>query len=67
MGRCDEANWRHVLDINLNGALLCMLAVLPTMQRQQAGRIVNISSAGAFLGSICAHPAYGVAKAGRSP
>ena len=59
-----EANWRRVLDINLNGALLCMLAVLPTMQRQQAGRIVNISSAGAFLGSICAHPAYGVAKAG---
>jgi 3-oxoacyl-[acyl-carrier protein] reductase len=59
-----EANWRHVLDINLNGAMLCMLAVLPIMQRQQAGRIVNISSAGAFLGSICAHPAYGVAKAG---
>ncbi len=59
-----EANWRHVLDINLNGAFLCMLAVLPIMQRQQAGRIVNISSAGAFVGSICAHPAYGVSKAG---
>lgn len=59
-----EANWRHVLDINLNGAFLCMLAVLPIMQRQQAGRIVNISSAGAFVGSVCAHPAYGVSKAG---
>jgi 3-oxoacyl-[acyl-carrier protein] reductase len=59
-----EANWRHVLDINLNGAFLCMLAVLPVMKRQQTGRIVNISSAGAFVGSICAHPAYGVAKAG---
>ena len=59
-----EANWRHVLDINLNGAFLCILAVLSIMQRQQAGRIVNISSAGAFVGSICAHPAYGVSKAG---
>ncbi|MFN8007673.1 MAG: glucose 1-dehydrogenase [Terriglobia bacterium] len=59
-----EANWRQVLDINLNGAMLCMLSVLPTMQQQKSGRIVNISSAGAFLGSICAHPAYGVAKAG---
>ena len=59
-----EANWRHVLDTNLNGAFLCMLAVLPTMKEQQAGRIVNISSVGAFVGSICAHPAYGVSKAG---
>lgn len=59
-----EANWRQVMDINLHGAFLCLRAVLPIMQRQKAGRIVNISSAGAFLGSVCAHPAYGVAKAG---
>jgi 3-oxoacyl-[acyl-carrier protein] reductase len=49
---------------NLNGALLCILSVLPVMRRQKAGRIVNISSVGAFLGSVCAHPAYGVSKAG---
>ena len=59
-----EANWRRVLDINLNGAFLCMLAVMPIMQKQQAGCIVNVSSAGAFVGSVCAHPAYGVSKAG---
>ncbi|MBM3264932.1 MAG: SDR family oxidoreductase [candidate division Zixibacteria bacterium] len=59
-----EANWRHVLDVNLNGAFLCMLTVLPIMERQRSGRIVNISSAGAFVGSVCAHPAYGVSKAG---
>ncbi len=59
-----EDNWHRVLDINLNGALLCILSVLPVMRRQKAGRIVNISSAGAFLGSVCAHPAYGVSKAG---
>ena len=59
-----EENWRHVLDINLNGAFLCTLNVLPIMCRQQSGRIVNISSVGAFLGSVSAHPAYGVSKAG---
>ncbi len=58
-----EENWRHVMDVNLNGALLAMLAVLPVMKKQQAGRIVNISSVGAFLGSVCAHPAYGASKA----
>lgn len=59
-----EENWRHVIDVNLNGAFLCTLNVLPIMCRQQAGRIVNISSVGAFLGSVSAHPAYGVSKAG---
>jgi len=59
-----EENWRHVLDVNLNGAMLCAMNVLPHMRRQKNGRIINISSAGAFLGSITAHPAYGVAKAG---
>ena len=58
-----EENWRHVMDVNLNGAFLCTLAVLPVMKKQQAGRIVNISSVGAFLGSVCAHPAYGASKA----
>ena len=53
-----------MLDVNLNGALLCVLEVLPYMRRQQYGRIVNISSVGAFLGSVTAHPAYGVSKAG---
>ncbi|MFN8009056.1 MAG: SDR family oxidoreductase [Terriglobia bacterium] len=59
----DGSNWRQVFDINLNGAMLCALSAPLTMQ-QKPGRIVNISSAGAFLGSICAHPAHGVAKAG---
>ena len=58
-----EENWRRVMDVNLNGAFLCTLAVLPFMKKQQAGRIVNISSVGAFLGSVCAHPAYGASKA----
>jgi 3-oxoacyl-[acyl-carrier protein] reductase len=59
-----EENWRRVLDVNLTGAFLCALEVLPHMRRQASGRIVNISSVGAFLGSVTAHPAYGVSKAG---
>lgn len=59
-----EENWRHVLDINLNGAFLCLLNVVDHMKSQKWGRIINISSVGAFKGSITAHPAYGVSKAG---
>ena len=59
-----ESNWRRVLDVNLNGAFHCTKAAWPHMLNQQHGRIVNISSVGAFLGSVSAHPAYGVSKAG---
>ena len=34
------------------------------MKTQRWGRVINISSVGAFKGSITAHPAYGVSKAG---
>ena len=59
-----ESNWRRVLDVNLNGAFHCTKAAWPHMLNQQHGRIVNISSVGAFLGSVSVHPAYGVSKAG---
>ena len=57
-------NWNHMLNTNLNSAFLCYKAVFPHMQARKYGRVVNISSAGAVLGSVCAHPAYGVSKAG---
>ncbi|MFP6768137.1 MAG: SDR family NAD(P)-dependent oxidoreductase [Planctomycetaceae bacterium] len=59
-----EENWRRVLDVNLSGAFFCAREVLPHMRKQRSGRIVNVSSVGAFLGSQTAHPAYGVSKAG---
>lgn len=59
-----EANWQRVLDVNLNGAFHCTRSVWSHMRDRQYGRIVNISSVGAFLGSVSAHPAYGVSKAG---
>lgn len=50
--------WDAVLDVNLKGALLCTQAVIPFMRQQHWGRIVNISSAGAYKpGSV-----YSVSK-----
>lgn len=57
-------NWNHVINTNLNSAFICFKAVLSHMQARKYGRVVNISSAGAVLGSVCAHPAYGASKAG---
>jgi NAD(P)-dependent dehydrogenase (short-subunit alcohol dehydrogenase family) len=39
------AEWQEVLDINLTGAWLASRAVLPVMERQLSGQILNISSA----------------------
>jgi len=57
-------DWNHILDVNLTGAYLCTKAVLPHMRQRRYGRIIYISSVGAFLGSVVAHVAYGVSKAG---
>ena len=43
-----EENWRDVLDINLNGAFHCLLHVMEQMKTQRWGRVINISSVGAF-------------------
>ena len=58
-----EAAWRRTLDVNLLGpACLCHCAAR-AMARAGRGRIVNISSRGAFRGEPTA-PAYGASKAG---
>jgi NAD(P)-dependent dehydrogenase (short-subunit alcohol dehydrogenase family) len=38
------AEWQEVLDIDLTGAWLAARAVLPTMDKQHSGNILNISS-----------------------
>ncbi len=58
-----QASWQHVIDVNLIGAAnLCWLAGRQ-MIRQGYGRIVNVSSRGAFRGEPTG-PAYGASKAG---
>jgi 3-oxoacyl-[acyl-carrier protein] reductase len=54
----DPGYWDAVLDVNLKGALLCSQAVIPFMRQHKWGRIVNISSGGAYKpGSV-----YSVSK-----
>ena len=38
--------WDAMIDVNIRGVLHGVAAVLPTMQRQQSGQIINISSIG---------------------
>jgi 3-oxoacyl-[acyl-carrier protein] reductase len=55
--------WRETLETNLIGPANLIHAVAPHMVAAGGGRIVNISSRGAFRGEAT-HAAYGASKAG---
>jgi 3-oxoacyl-[acyl-carrier protein] reductase len=57
--KVDISYWRRVLAVNLDGVLLCSQAVAPQMMESKWGRIINQSSAAAYLG---AGGVYGVSK-----
>lgn len=53
------SDWDEVINVNLKGAFLSNRAVLPVMQRQQSGQIINVSSTSgrkgyAFDSAYCA-------------
>lgn len=50
--------WNRAFAVNLNGALLCSRAVIPSMRERGSGRIVNQTSGGAFP----AIGLYGISK-----
>ncbi|MFG2287139.1 SDR family NAD(P)-dependent oxidoreductase [Streptomyces sp. NPDC048595] len=55
--------WRQVVDVNLLGAAnVSHCAARNMIEREVAGRIINIGSRGAFRGEPD-HPAYGASKA----
>jgi len=56
-----QAGWRHTFDVNLFGAANAAWAAAQHM-RERGGRIVNVSSRGAFRGEP-EQPAYGASKA----
>jgi NAD(P)-dependent dehydrogenase (short-subunit alcohol dehydrogenase family) len=56
-----QAEWRRALDVNLLGAANVCYCALKHLRR--GGRIVNVSSRGAFRGEP-KQPAYGASKAG---
>ena len=59
----EDSVWRRTLDVNLGGAMRSCRAVLPAMQRQRAGAILNIASVAAFNASA-GMASYSASKAG---
>ncbi|MBI2206581.1 MAG: SDR family oxidoreductase [Candidatus Rokubacteria bacterium] len=59
-----DQEWDGILRSNLTSAFVCSRAVLPTMKRQRAGRIVNVSSVVARGGVVRTTAHYTAAKAG---
>lgn len=58
-----DAEWSRVMQVNLNGALYCSRAVIPSMQSRQKGSIVAFASGLASSGWDSAS-AYATTKAG---
>lgn len=59
----DYDDWRRVMRINLDGPFLCCKAIVPVMQKQNYGRIVNIASIAGKEGNPNASH-YSASKAG---
>ncbi len=62
LDRMNSAQWREVIDINLNGVFYCLQAVIPLLKSQRAGAIVAFTSGLALTGWPGAS-AYAASKA----
>jgi NADP-dependent 3-hydroxy acid dehydrogenase YdfG len=60
----DPDAFAQVIAINLNGAMYCTLAVLPSMRKQREGTVINIASWAGKFTSYFTGPAYQASKAG---
>jgi NAD(P)-dependent dehydrogenase (short-subunit alcohol dehydrogenase family) len=58
------ADYRQLIDVNLNGAYWCVQAFLPGMRARGRGTIVNVVSDAARQASPKAGPAYSASKFG---
>ena len=58
-----DEQWSRILDVNLTGTFRCMRAVLPVMEAQGAGSIINLSSIVAWRAEAT-QSAYAATKAG---
>lgn len=58
----EPADWRRVMDVNVNGVFLCNRAVVREMLKTDYGRIINIASIAGKDGNPNA-PAYSASKA----
>ena len=57
----DLAQFQKVMDINLNGTVICTKHAVPYMKKQAWGRIVNIASSQSYL-SLPTYSAYAASK-----
>jgi NAD(P)-dependent dehydrogenase (short-subunit alcohol dehydrogenase family) len=58
------ADWKRLIDFNLDGTFLFTHAVVPVMKRQRSGKIVNLSSIAGRGLSVSSSSAYAAAKGG---
>ncbi len=58
-----QTAWQQIINVNLIGTANVCYCVAQAMIKRQTGRIVNVSSRGAFRGEPN-NPAYGASKAG---
>jgi NADP-dependent 3-hydroxy acid dehydrogenase YdfG len=56
--------WDYVIDVNLNGLLYCVRAVLPQMRTQHQGTIITLASMAGRRSGVMSGVAYGASKAG---
>ena len=56
------SDFRHVVDVNLNGAFNCISTVLPGMRANRRGTIINVSSWAGFYLTRLTGPAYSASK-----
>ena len=57
-----QEGWDQIVDINLNGVMYCMRAVLPAMRAQKDGCIINVASWAGRIVSKMTGPAYTATK-----
>jgi NAD(P)-dependent dehydrogenase (short-subunit alcohol dehydrogenase family) len=58
------ADWKRLIDFNLDGTFLFTHAVVPFMKEQRGGKIVNLSSVAGRGLSVSSSSAYAAAKGG---
>jgi len=58
------AAWRRVQEVNLTSVYLCCKAVLPYMQAQGRGSIINVASFVAVMGAATSQISYSASKGG---
>src|SRR5690606_9309886 len=60
----NDADWDKVMAVNLRGTMAASRAVLPHMQKQRSGSIINVSSTASLKWSPMQFLSYSTSKAG---